>query len=90
MSEEKDVKWSMAVNGLIADWMMFVNAYKRQEGRLRFIQLIVSPFGRTEKVFYSEEPMLHYAFVPCIISTVKNRCYTMEKCKKSVRRLDLM
>lgn len=52
----------MAVNSLIADWMMFVNAYKRQEGRLRTIQLIVSPFGRTEKVFYSEEPMLHDAY----------------------------
>lgn len=62
MSEEKDVKWSMAVNSLIADWMMFVNAYKRQESRLRLIQVIVSPFGRIEKVFYSEEPMLHDAY----------------------------
>lgn len=62
MSGEKDVKWSMAVNSLIADWMMFVNAYKRQEARLRTIQVIISPFGRTEKVFYSEEPMLHDAY----------------------------
>lgn len=62
MVEEKDVRWSMVVNSLITDWMMFVNAYRRQEGRLRTIQLIVSPFGRTEKVFYSEEPMLHDAY----------------------------
>lgn len=62
MGEEKDVRWSMAVNRLIADWMMFVNAYKRQEARLRTIQVIISPFGRTEKVFYSEEPMLHDAY----------------------------
>ena len=46
----------------MADWMMFVNAYKRQESRLRTMQLIVSPFCRTEKVFYSEEPMLHDAY----------------------------
>lgn len=62
MGEEKDVRWSMAVNRLIADWMMFVNAYKRQEARLRTIQVIISPFGRTEKVFYSEEPMLYDAY----------------------------
>lgn len=62
MSEEKDVRWSIAVNSLITDWMMFVNAYKRQEARLRTIQVIISPFGRTEKVFYSEEPMLHDAY----------------------------
>lgn len=62
MSDEKDVRWSMAVNSLIADWMNFVNAYKRQEARLRTIQIVVSPFGRTEKVFYSEEPMLHDAY----------------------------
>lgn len=62
MSEEKDVRWSMAVNSLIVDWMNFVNAYKRQEARLRTIQVIISPFGRTEKVFYSEEPMLHDAY----------------------------
>ena len=62
MSGEKDVRWSMAVNSLITDWMNFVNAYKRQEARLRTIQVIVSPFGRTEKVFYSEEPMLHDAY----------------------------
>lgn len=62
MSKERDIRWSMAVNSLIANWMTFVNAYKRQEGRLRTIQLIVSPFGRTEKVFYSEEPMLHDAY----------------------------
>ena len=62
MGEEKDVRWSMAVNSLITNWMMFVNAYKRQEARLRTIQIIVSPFGRTEKVFYSEEPMLHDAY----------------------------
>ena len=61
MSKERDIRWSMAVNSLIANRMTFVNAYKRQEGRLRTIQLIVSPFGRTEKVFYSEEPMLHDA-----------------------------
>lgn len=51
MSEEKDVRQSMSMDGLITDWMMFVNAYKRQEGRLRTIQVIVAPFGRTEKVF---------------------------------------
>lgn len=62
MSEEKDVRWSMAANSLITDWMNFVNAYKRQEARLRTIQVIISPFGRTEKVFYSEEPMLHDAY----------------------------
>lgn len=62
MNGEKDVRWSMAVNSLIANWMTFVNAYKRQEARLRTIQVIVSPFGRTEKVFYSEEPMLHDAY----------------------------
>ena len=62
MSGEKDVRWSMAVNSLIADWMNFVNAYKRQEARLRTIQVIISPFGRTEKVFYSEEPILHDAY----------------------------
>lgn len=62
MGEEKDVRWSMAVNSLITDWMNFVNAYKRQEARLRTIQVIISPFGRTEKVFYSEEPMLHDAY----------------------------
>ena len=62
MGEEKDVRWSMAVNSLMTDWMMFVNAYKRQEARLRTIQVIISPFGRTEKVFYSEEPMLHDAY----------------------------
>lgn len=56
MGEEKDVRWSMA------DWMMFVNAYKRQEARLRTIQVIISPFGRTEKVFYSEESMLNDAY----------------------------
>ena len=52
----------MAANSLITDWMNFVNAYKRQEARLRTIQVIISPFGRTEKVFYSEEPMLHDAY----------------------------
>ena len=52
----------MAVNSLITDWMNFVNAYKRQEARLRTIQVIISPFGRTEKVFYSEEPILHDAY----------------------------
>lgn len=62
MSGEKDVRWSMAVNSLITDWMNFVNAYKRQEARFRLIQVIISPFGRTEKVFYSEEPMLHDAY----------------------------
>lgn len=62
MSGEKDVRWSMVVNCLIADWMTFVNAYNRQESRLRTIQVIISPFGRTEKVFYSEEPMLHDAY----------------------------
>lgn len=62
MGEEKDVRWSMAVNSLMTDWMNFVNAYKRQETRLRTIQVIISPFGRTEKVFYSEEPMLHDAY----------------------------
>ena len=62
MVEEKDVRWSMVVNRLIADWMTFVNAYNRQESRLRTIQVIISPFGRTEKVFYSEEPMLHDAY----------------------------
>ena len=62
MSVEKDVRWSMAVNSLMADWMNFINAYKRQEARLRTIQVIISPFGRTEKVFYSEEPMLHDAY----------------------------
>ena len=62
MGEEKDVRWSMVVNRLIADWMTFVNAYNRQESRLRTIQVIISPFGRTEKVFYSEEPMLHDAY----------------------------
>ena len=62
MSVEKDVRWSMGVNSLITDWMNFVNAYKRQEARLRTIQVIISPFGRTEKVFYSEEPMLHDAY----------------------------
>lgn len=62
MSGEKDVRWSMVVNRLIADWMTFVNAYNRQESRLRTIQVIISPFGRTEKVFYSEEPMLHDAY----------------------------
>ena len=77
MSEEKDVRWSMAVNSLINDWMNFVNAYKRQEARLRTIQVIVSPFGRTEKVFYSEEPMLHGIKV------------ILEKCKKLVRLLTL-
>lgn len=62
MGKEKDVRWSMVVNRLIADWMTFVNAYNRQESRLRTIQVIISPFGRTEKVFYSEEPMLHDAY----------------------------
>lgn len=62
MGEGKDVRWSMVVNRLIADWMTFVNAYNRQESRLRTIQVIISPFGRTEKVFYSEEPMLHDAY----------------------------
>ena len=62
MVEGKDVRWSMVVNHLIADWMTFVNAYNRQESRLRKIQVIISPFGRTEKVFYSEEPMLHDAY----------------------------
>lgn len=62
MVEGKDVRWSMVVNRLIADWMTFVNAYNRQESRLRTIQVIISPFGRTEKVFYSEEPMLHDAY----------------------------
>ena len=62
MKEEKDVRWSMAVNSLITDWMNLVNAYKRQEARLRLIQVIISPFGRTEKVFCSEEPMLHDAY----------------------------
>ena len=52
----------MAVNSLITDWMNLVNAYKRQEARLRLIQVIISPFGRTEKVFCSEEPMLHDAY----------------------------
>ena len=62
MSGEKDVRWSMTVNSLLTDWMNFVNAHKRQEARLRIIQVIISPFGRTEKVFYSEEPMLHDAY----------------------------
>ena len=62
MDGEKDVKQTMAMNSLINDWMTFVNAYKRQESRLRLVQIIVSPFGRTEKVFYSEEPMLHDAY----------------------------
>lgn len=62
MSGEKDVRWSMAVNSMMTDWMNFVNAYKRQEARLRTIQVIISPFGRREKVFYSEEPMLHDAY----------------------------
>lgn len=62
MSGERDVRWSMAVNSLIVNWMTFVNAYKRQESRLRTIQLIISPFSRIEKVFYSEEPMLHDAY----------------------------
>lgn len=62
MSEDRDVRWSMVVNSLIADWMMFINAYNRQEGRPRIIPVIIAPFGRTEKVFYSEEPMLYDAY----------------------------
>ena len=41
MSGEKDVRWSMVVNRLIADWMTFVNAYNRQESRLRKIKVII-------------------------------------------------
>lgn len=82
MSGEEDVRWSMAVNSLMTDWMNFVNAYKRQEARLRTIQVIISPFGRTEKVFYSEESMLHDAY---------DTWYKiiLEKCKKSARLLTL-
>lgn len=58
MSAEKNVAQSMATKQLLNEWMMFVNAYKRQEFRLRMIQVAVSPFGRTEKVFYSEESLL--------------------------------
>lgn len=76
MVEGKDVRWSMVVNRLIADWMTFVNAYNRQESRLRTIQVIISPFGRTEKVFYSEEPMCY------MMLTIRGIKVILEKCKK--------